>query len=209
MFYSHFDESKKSKIILILCFILAGAFFSISVFAFLYLIVLLFRRDSYYIILFLLLLSVSSIYICKYLLWLLHRVSFSSDGIHVKRLLKQSTYPWESIKEYGIFSISLFTNSNITPYFLFILSSPARVKRNCYNLSMCFFLRRDVIPIRFSEGRNHIIEEIMKEKTKTFDWNDNKWEYEWNPNRVESCPPQSPWPKWQNYEKHRRKKKNT
>ena len=210
MFYSHFDESKKSKNVSAFLYFVAGLLIAVSVLGFFFLIELFLHGERDFLILLLPLLPIISLlYVSKYLFWLLHRVAFSNDGLIVRGLCKQTLYPWDSIQDYGIVSLSLFTTSNITPYFLFILSSQTRVKKHCHDLSRCFFLRRNVIPVRYSESRNRQIEGILKKKTKIYDWNDFCREYQWNQNRAEHSSPRSPWPKWQRYEEQKRKRKNS
>ena len=210
MIHSNFDENTKSRIVLAIVYFMAGLLVIISVLAFFFLVGLFLRGERDLLILLLPLLPVLSLlYVSKYLFWLLHRVAFSTDGIIVQSIFKQTAFAWDSVEEYGIFAISLFTTSNITPYFLFILSSPIRVRKKCTDLSMCFFLRRSVIPVRYSEDRNRQLEDILNQKTKLYDWNTCHRAYEWNPNRVEHSFPLSPWPKWQRYEEQKRKKQES
>ena len=205
MFYSNFDESKNCKAVAAILYVIAVILIICSILSILLLVGLFFQGERDLLILLLPLMPIISIlYVSRYLFWLQNRVAFTDEGIIVHGICRQTSYPWDSIEEIGIFSISLFTTSNITPYFFFILSSPDRVKKYCNDLSRCFFLRRHVISVRYSQKRNKKIEEILKEKTKIYDWNDSKREYEWNPNREAQSSPQSPWPGWQRYEEKKR-----
>lgn len=208
MFYSNFDESSKGRMASILMFIVIGLLITVSVLLFVFLIRLYLHGERNVAILLLPLLPIISLlYASKYLIWILRRITFSDDGIIVHNFYKETLYRWNAIEEYGIFSISLFTTSSITPYFLFMLSSSKQVKKYCNDLSRCFFFRRRVIAVRYSERRNQQLEKIMNCTTKIYDWNHNKMEYEWDPSRETQAPPQSPWPKWQSYEEKRRERK--
>lgn len=210
MFYAHFDENKNSKVVSVILYIVVVFLMAASVFDFFFSFSF-FRRGE--IELWLLLIcwgiDLASLGPIDYVLWLLRRVGFSEDGIIVQRFWKQKIYPWDRMEEYGIFAISLFTNSDIRPYFFFILSSPKTVKRYCRNLSDCSFLRRKMIAIRYTENRNRELEAIMKKGTKIYDWSMRKYSYDWNPNRDPQSPPQCPWPEIQRNEEEKRKKKRS
>ena len=210
MFYAHFDENKNSKVVSVILYIVVVFMMAASVFGFFFFFSF-FRRGE--IELWLLLIcwgiDLASLGPIDYVLWLLRRVGFSEDGIIVQRFWKQKIYPWDRMEEYGIFAISLFTNSDIRPYFFFILSSPKTVKRYCRNLSDCSFLRRKMIAIRYTENRNRELEAIMKKGTKIYDWSMRKYSYDWNPNRDPQSPPQCPWPEIQRNEEEKRKKKRS
>ena len=210
MFYAHFDENTNSKAVSAILYIVVAFLMTASVFGFFFFISL-FRRGEIELWLLLIcwVIDLGLLYSSNYPLWLLSRVGFSEEGIIVQRFWKQKLYPRGRMEEYGIFAISLFTNSNITPYYFFILSSPKTVKRYCRNLSDCFFLRRKMISIRYTENRNRQLKEILKKDTNIYDWSMRKYSYDWNPNRDPQSPPQCPWPDWQRYEEKKRKKKQS
>ena len=209
MFFAHFDENTNSKIVAPVLYIAAVLLIVAPVVCLAFLVGMYLRRETGLLGLFLPMPIILLLYDSKYLFWILRRVGFSEEGIIIQRFWKQELYPWDRMEEYGIFAISLFTNSNITPYFFFILSSPKTVKRYCRNLSDCFFLRRKMISIRYTENRNRQLKEILKKDTNIYDWSMRKYSYDWNPNRDPQSPPQCPWPDWQRYEEQKRKKKQS
>ena len=210
MFYAHFDENKNSKVVSVILYIVVVFLIAASVFGFFFFFSF-FRRGEIdlWLLLICWVIDLGLLYSSNYPLWLLSRVGFSEEGIIVQRFWKQKLYPWDRMEEYGIFAIALFTNTDIRPYFFFILSSPKTVKRYCRNLSDCSVFRRKMLAVRYTENRNRQLEAILKTDTKIYDWSMRKYSYDWNPNRDSQSPPQCPWPEIQRNEEKKRKKKRS
>ncbi len=206
MMYSNFTDKPYHKVIIIFLYFMSSVVVIASASGMVLLSLLYCNGERSWIVLILPLLPILSLVYCaSYMIWILRKVSFSKEGIHVQSIWGRKKYAWNSVEEYGVFSISLFTNSNLTPYFLFIISEPKLIRRRCTNLSTCFFYKKKVIPVLYTNERNQIVEDLLKQKTNIYDWNMNQGIYEWKQNRSRGTPPRSPYPKWQEYEEKKRK----
>lgn len=201
MTFSHFLGRRKDTFLIAAIFVIEVILIFCAAVSFFFVVCLLMRQDKNPG----LIIAGLSFLICVIFslynaIFLLQKFEFTKEGIKVYSGFRKKLYNWNSITEYGVFSIAITTNDIITPYLLFILSSPNEVRSNCRNLSKCFLYAKDVISIRYTDERNNQLETILGKTTKIYDWHDLHSAYEINPDREPNSPPGSPYPYYQKLE---------
>lgn len=200
MIYAHFKENCSCKNVILILYCTLAIMIIVEILLTFQFVFLFIHGDSDLLYLSVLaVLALSLIYECACVRWILSKVDLSEDGILVRMILSEKFHAWGDVKECGIFSLSLFTGSNITPYFFFILSSPEHVKCSCKTLSDAFFLKNSLIVVRYTPDRKKRIESFLHDTIRIYDWNDLHAVFELRENSSNK-PPASPFPRWQRYE---------